>query len=105
VLAYNVAGRTRDIGIRMALGADAGRVRGLVAREVAVMLGIGAAVGLGLAAAASQVLQSMLFGLEPSDPVVYAASAAVLCLIAMAAAYVPARRASSVDPLLALRHE
>jgi len=105
VLAYNVARRTREIGIRMALGADAGRVRGLVGKEVALMLGIGTASGLAAAAGAGTLLQSMLFGLKSWDPVVYAASAVFLWLIAMAAAWVPARRATSVDPLVALRYE
>jgi predicted permease len=105
VLAYNVARRTREIGIRMALGADAGRVRGIVLREVGLMLVIGAAAGIGLAAAAGKLVASLLYGLKPWDAPVYGAATALLCLVALAAAWVPARRASSVDPMVALRYE
>jgi ABC-type antimicrobial peptide transport system permease subunit len=105
VLAYNVARRTREIGIRMALGADARRVRRLVLRDVAIMLGIGLVVGLGSAAGVGAVIRSVLFGLDPWDPRVYGAAAGVLCLIAALAAYVPARRAMAVDPMVALRYE
>ena len=105
VLAFNVARRTREIGIRMALGAEAGHVRGLVAREVVLMLGIGTVVGLGTAAGACTLLKSMLFGLQPWDPAIYAGSALLLWLIAIAAAYVPSRRATKVDPMVALRYE
>jgi predicted permease len=105
VLAYDVARRTREIGIRMALGARLAQVRGLVMRQVGLTLLIGTAIGLGAAAAAGRVLQATLYGSTPWDPVVYAGALAVIVLMALAAAYVPARRASRVDPMVALRDE
>jgi predicted permease len=105
VLAYNVARRTREIGIRMALGAGAAQVRCLVVREVAVMLAIGTLAGAAAAAAAGKFVQSFLFGMKPLDAVVYGLAAGLLWLIAMGAAYMPVRRASSVDPMVALRYE
>ena len=105
VLAYNVARRTREIGIRMALGASAGHVRGLVVRDVLLMLGIGGLVGLSAAAAVGKLVESVLYGMRPWDPLVYTGATVVLGLIALAAAYVPARRATAVDPMTALRYE
>jgi predicted permease len=105
VLAFNVARRTREIGIRIALGAGAGHVRGLVAREVAIVLAIGTVAGLGAAAATAKFTQSMLFGLKPWDTAVYAVAGAVLWAVSVGAAYLPARRAASVDPVVALRYE
>jgi predicted permease len=105
VLAYNVSRRTREIGIRMALGAEAGHVRGLIVKEVAVMIAIGTAAGFALAAGAGLVIRSQLYGLPYWDPPVYASAAAVLWIVALAAAYIPARRATRVDPMVALRYE
>jgi ABC-type antimicrobial peptide transport system permease subunit len=105
VLAYNVGRRTREIGIRMALGAETGHVRGLVIREVAFMLAIGTAIGFSAAAGAGSLIRSQLYGLEYWDPSIYASAAAVLWLVALAAAYVPTRRATNVDPMVALRDE
>jgi predicted permease len=105
VLAYNVSRRTREIGIRMALGAEAGHVRGLVVREVAVMLAIGTAIGLASAAGAGTLIRSQLYGLRYWDPTIYVSAAGVLWLIALAAAYIPTRRATNVDPMIALRDE
>jgi putative ABC transport system permease protein len=105
VLAYNVSRRTREIGIRMALGAEAGHVRGLVIREVAFMLAIGTAIGLMSAVGAGRLVRSQLYGLQYWDPAVYLSAAAVLWVIALAAAYVPTRRATNVDPMIALRYE
>jgi len=105
VLAYNVARRTREIGIRMALGADSGHVRGLVVREVALMLVIGTAAGLGSAAAAGTLIRTILYGLKSWDPFVYASAALFLALVAAGSAYLPARRATRVDPMVALRYE
>jgi predicted permease len=105
ILAYNVARRTREIGIRMALGADPAHVRGLVVREVAIMLLAGTVAGVGAAAATGKYVQSFLFAMKPLDAAVYAGAAGLLWLIAMAAAYVPVRRATSVDPMVALRYE
>jgi len=105
VLAFNVARRTREIGIRMALGAGAAQVRGLVVREVAVMLAMGTLAGAGAAAAAGKFVQSFLFGMKPLDAAVYGLAAGLLSLIAMGAAYMPVRRATGVDPMVALRYE
>ena len=105
VLAFNVARRTREIGIRMALGAESGHVRGLVVREVGLMLAIGTAAGAGLAAAAGKLVQSILYEMKPWDVSVYGAAALLLWLVALGAAYIPARRATTVDPMVALRYE
>jgi predicted permease len=105
VLAYTVAQRTREIGVRMALGADGRRVRGMVLRQVAVMTLIGGVVGIAAAIALGRGAQSLLFQLEGHDPMVVVLSAIVLTLVALGAGYVPALRASRVDPMKALRYE
>jgi predicted permease len=105
VLAYTIAQRTREFGLRMALGADAARVRGMVLRQVGLMTLVGGAAGLGLAALAGWSARSLLFELSGFDPVVFAGSAVVLALVALSAGIVPAHRASRVDPMRALRYE
>jgi ABC-type antimicrobial peptide transport system permease subunit len=105
VLAYTVAQRTREIGVRMALGADAGNVRGLVLRQVGLMTAIGGSLGLAAAFALSRVAESLLFGLTGSDPAVMSASAVFLAVVAMAAGGIPATRAARVNPMKALRYE
>jgi predicted permease len=105
VLAYTVSRRTREIGVRMALGADAGRVRGMVLRQVGVMTGVGGLIGLIVALGLGKTAQSLLFGLAPYDPPVVLASIIVLALVSLAAGYLPAYRASTVDPIKALRYE
>ncbi|MEO8634584.1 MAG: ABC transporter permease [Gemmatimonadales bacterium] len=105
VLAYTVAQRTREIGVRMALGADARKVRLLVVRQVSMMMLVGGVVGVAAALGVGKAASSLLFGLEGHDPVVFALSVLVLMIVAFGAAYIPARRASRVDPIQALRYE
>jgi len=105
VLAYLVTQRTREIGIRVALGAAAGDVRGLVFKEVGWMVLGGSVVGLPLAYVLARLSESLLFGVHASDVPVYAASLGVICLVALAACYIPSRRATRIDPIVALRYE
>jgi ABC-type antimicrobial peptide transport system permease subunit len=105
VLAYTVAQRTREIGLRMALGAAPGRVRAMVLRQVGVMTVIGGAIGLAAAVGLGQLAQSLLFQMRGYDATVLVASAATLTLVALAAGFIPAHRASQVDPMRALRYE
>jgi predicted permease len=105
VLAYNVARRTQEIGIRMALGAPRSGILQMVLCEALLLAGLGVAIGIPCALAASHLLTSMLFGLKATNPVVMSLAAAFLLLVAMAAACFPAHKASAVDPLVALRHD
>jgi ABC-type antimicrobial peptide transport system permease subunit len=105
VMAYTVARRTRDIGIRMALGAESSGVLWLVLRETLLLVLIGVAVGLPVALGGTWLLKSMLFGLGGVDPVVIFAAAVSLGIIAALASFIPARRAMRVDPMVALRYE
>jgi predicted permease len=105
VLAYGVAQRTRELGLRLALGATPRQLRGVVVRQVAIMASIGAVLGLAAALALGRFAESLLFGLSGHDPAVVIAALAALTLVVLAAAYLPARRATGVDPLAALRHE
>jgi predicted permease len=105
LLAFAVATRTRDIGIRMALGADRGRVLRMEIWSALRLVGIGIAIGIPAAIAAGRLFAAQLFGVSASDPVTLAAAAALLTLVAGLAAFGPARRASRVDPMLALRSE
>jgi predicted permease len=105
VTSYAVNRRTREIGIRMALGADRGDVRRLVLRQGLMLTTIGVFIGLGVGAAGSRVLQSLLYGVSSVDPMTFG-TAAILCLaVAIAASYLPARRATRVEPVTALRAE
>ena len=105
VLAYSVAQRTREIGLRMALGADATKIRTMVLNQVARMTLVGGVIGMALAAGAGWSAQSELYKMTGFDPVVLASSAGILAIVAMAAGFIPAWRASRVDPMLALRYE
>ena len=105
VLAYTVTQRTREIGVRMALGANSGQVRGLVMRQLATMLTIGAVVGVAGAIGCGILAQSMLYEMSPRDPIVFASAVALLSFIAMLAGWMPAQRASKVDPMRALRYD
>jgi putative ABC transport system permease protein len=105
VLSYAVSQRTREIGIRMALGAPGRTVVNLIVRQAMVLVVSGVAAGTIAALFLSQTIAKMLFGVTPSDPVTFAGVAAVLMAVALFAAYVPARRATRVDPIIALRAE
>jgi macrolide transport system ATP-binding/permease protein len=104
-VAYNVARRTSEIGIRMALGAQRGRLVWMVLREVLMLAGIGIAASVPGALAASKLVESFLFGMRPNDPWALAAAVATLLVAALVAGYLPARKASWIDPMVALRHE
>jgi len=105
VMAYSVSQRTNEIGIRMALGAQPGRVLRMVLGEASWMSVLGVIAGAGGALALSRLIASMLYGLKAYDPATFTASAAVLLLVALAASWIPARRAAGIDPMRALRHE
>jgi len=105
VLAYVVVQRTREIGIRMALGAAASDVRLMILQEVGAMVLIGVGVGLPLSYGLARFSESLLYGVHAGDPAVYAGGLALIGLIALAACFIPARRATRVDPLVALRYE
>jgi predicted permease len=105
VLAYTVAQRTREIGVRMALGANAGRVRALVLRQVGVMVAIGSVVGIVAALGLGRAASSLLFGLSAHDPLAIGSAVLVLGLVAAGAGWIPARRAAKVEPMRALRYE
>ena len=105
VMAFTVARRTREIGIRMAMGADRGKVVWLVMREVALMAAIGIGIGLPAAWGLSQFIRAQLFGLEAHDAATLVAATTILAAVSLVAGYIPAARATRVDPLVALRYE
>jgi ABC-type antimicrobial peptide transport system permease subunit len=105
VLAFGVARCTPEIGLRMALGAGAGAIRLLVLRRGLGLFAVGLIVGLGGAAILGRLVASMLYGVTPLDPTTYAAAAVLFSLIVTLACWVPARRATRVDPMVALRCE
>jgi putative ABC transport system permease protein len=105
LLAFAVARRTQEIGVRVALGAQRGDVLRLILGEGARLAAIGVAVGIGVSLAVTRLMSSLLFGVEATDPMTYAAVAVLLAAVALFASYVPARRAMRVDPIVALRYE
>jgi predicted lysophospholipase L1 biosynthesis ABC-type transport system permease subunit len=105
VLAYSVAQRTNEIGIRVALGADAMRVRLMVMRQVAIMTLIGGVIGIAAGFAGGRGASSILFDMNGFDPVVFAVASLLLALVSLAAGFIPAMRASKIDPIRALRYE
>src|SRR5262249_31693054 len=104
-VSYSVARRTSEIGIRMALGAQRAKVIHMVLREVSVLAGAGLLVGVATALVASRFVESFLYGIQRNDPLSLGAAAWALARAASLGAYAPARRASRIDPMLALRHE
>ncbi|MGH9345072.1 MAG: FtsX-like permease family protein, partial [Terriglobia bacterium] len=105
LMSYAVTRRTNEIGIRMALGAGRSTVLWMVLRESLILVGLGLAIGLPVALAADRLISKMLFGLKPTDPISVLAAVVLMLAVAMLAGYVPARRASRVDPMVALRYE
>lgn len=105
VLAYDVSQRTREIGVRGAIGASRGQIVGMILKQGLVKAGIGVAIGLVGAFLLSQSMTSLLFGVKPTDPLVYVVVSLVLIAVALLASYLPARRAAKIDPLVALRDE
>jgi len=105
VMAYSAAQRTREIGIRMALGARRGDVLKLVLGHSLLLIGGGLVVGLGGSLALTRFIESQLWGITANDPVTFVSVSLLLLLVALMATYIPARRASLVDPMVALRYE
>jgi putative ABC transport system permease protein len=105
VMSYSVAQRTNEIGIRMALGAQARDVLGLIVKDGVKIVGVGLLLGIGGALALTRLMESLLFGVTTRDPLTFVAIGGLLSLVAMLACYIPAWRATRVDPLEALRCE
>jgi predicted permease len=105
IMAYSVANRTNEIGIRLALGAQPGQVRGMILRESGWLAGVGVVVGVGAALALTRLVKSMLYGVQAGDPATLVAGGLLLVGVALAASWIPARRAAAVQPMDALRHE
>jgi putative ABC transport system permease protein len=105
LMSYAVEQRTQEIGIRMALGAGRGEMMKLILRQGMMLAGIGIAIGIAAAFGLTRLLSGLLFGVKSSDPLTYVMVAMILGAVALAAAFIPARRATQVDPILALRQE
>ena len=105
VVAYFVSLRTREVGIRLALGAERGDVMKLVVRQGMRLSLVGVTIGLAVALGVSRALSSLLYGVRATDPMTYISVAFVLTAVTLLASYLPARRATKVDPMVALRYE
>jgi predicted permease len=105
VMSYVVTRRTNEIGVRMALGAGRPKMLWMVLREILILVSVGVVIGVPATLAGDRLVSNMLFGLKPTDPVTLVAATALLLIVAAIAGYLPARRASLVDPMVALRYE
>jgi putative ABC transport system permease protein len=105
IVAHSVTRRTHEIGVRMSLGAHPKKIAGMVLGRTLMLGGAGVAIGAGGSLALTRLLRTMLYGVSATDPTVFVAASVVLLVVASLAAYIPARRAARVDPLVALRHE
>jgi putative ABC transport system permease protein len=105
VMSYSVSRRTHEIGIRVSLGASQSDVLLLVVRQGMLLALAGAVIGIAGALVLSRLMTSLLYGVAPTDPITFAAVSILLVIVALAASYIPARRATRVDPMVALRHE
>jgi ABC-type antimicrobial peptide transport system permease subunit len=105
VMSYGIARRTNEFGIRLAMGAKRRDVLGLVLREAITLAAIGVACGLTIALASGHLVSSVLFGLEPRDPMAFGIAIVLMIAVTLWAGWVPARRATRIDPMAALRHE
>ena len=105
VMSYVVAGRTREIGLRMALGAQLRQVRHLILRQGMMLAGSGLILGLAVVFVLARFLTSMLYGVSPSDPVTFVGISFLLAMVALLACYLPACRAARIDPMIAIREE
>jgi len=105
LMSYVVTRRTNEIGIRMALGAERSDVRWMVMREILLLVALGTAIGVPVAVAGNRLISNMLFGLQPADPVSLIVAVGAMFIVAIIAGYLPTRRASLVEPMVALRYE
>ncbi|HEY9228448.1 MAG TPA: FtsX-like permease family protein, partial [Gemmatimonadaceae bacterium] len=105
LVVYTVSQRTRELGVRIALGAEPRDIRGLVVGQGLKLALVGVAIGVAISFAAARTLAAFLFGVSAADPVTYVSTSLLLVVVAMAASYVPARKATKTDPLVALRYE